>query len=559
MQCELPADIDDEYITEKGFLPTLPGESSKVSSALALFRASRILSKVLQQNYPATTSHDLSLQSLSALEGELSDWSNDLPTHLKLNFVQDKPSTDVTGDRSAILALAYYYIRTLIHRPAVGSSLGDKASSCVMALADSSKHIVQIVQLLEERSMSFSFCLNKNELTTLCALSLLYQGLDLKQEGKLMKDSQRLVSWVVKHLEDAKAPGALDFRRLAASMTSCDSSPNMSRRATEASVPVTSQRAGNSPNVQKSPARHSVYAGLTSASDTNLVKPDAATRRPTFSGQSYRQANLSRSSLDSYSFDSPTSQQPTASSPAQRRGFPSPTETRPNLDYLPLDSTDSPPQPEYRAHPHSSSPRKKTSTHSTTHYPGSNKPVPAAAKPLTSTVTPAEWESLLSSLDSGDSNIYDAVYGGPSISLTSTIPNPPSYHLVHSASNHTNTHNNLNNLQDLSLQDNLGLTTTISNSSTNSFGDWSPEAWDMATLNMNDFDLHNLPPTAQSVLSFSEESLSSGDDLDGLGFNSGASNGNCSGRNSLDGMYGSGVLVPGETYILDNLEVNFGI
>jgi hypothetical protein len=143
--------------------------------------------------------------------------------------------------------------------------------------------------------------------------------------------------------------------------------------------------------------------------------------------------------------------------------------------------------------------------------------------------------------------------------LTSTIPNPPSYHLVHSASNHTNTHNNLNNLQDLSLQDNLGLTTTISNSSTNSFGDWSPEAWDMATLNMNDFDLHNLPPTAQSVLSFSEESLSSGDDLDGLGFNSGASNGNCSGRNSLDGMYGSGVLVPGETYILDNLEVNFGI
>lgn len=102
-QCEFPSDVDDEYITEKGFLPTLPGESSKISSALALFRASRILAKVLQQNYPAATSHDLSLQSLSALEGELNEWSDTLPAHLKLSFVQDKPSTDITGDRSALL------------------------------------------------------------------------------------------------------------------------------------------------------------------------------------------------------------------------------------------------------------------------------------------------------------------------------------------------------------------------------------------------------------------------------------------------------------------------
>jgi hypothetical protein len=100
---EYPTDIDDEYVTEKGFLPTLPGESSKISSALALFRASRILSKVLEQNYPAAASHDLSLQSLSALESEIKDWSDKLPTHLKLTFVQDKPSTDITGSRSAIL------------------------------------------------------------------------------------------------------------------------------------------------------------------------------------------------------------------------------------------------------------------------------------------------------------------------------------------------------------------------------------------------------------------------------------------------------------------------
>ena len=90
-------------MTEKGFLPTLPGEYTKISAALALFRASRILSKVLEQIYPAAASHDLSLQSLASLDSELKEWSNGLPVHLKLTFVQDKPSTDVTGNRSALL------------------------------------------------------------------------------------------------------------------------------------------------------------------------------------------------------------------------------------------------------------------------------------------------------------------------------------------------------------------------------------------------------------------------------------------------------------------------
>lgn len=100
---EYPNDIDDEYVTEKGFLPTLPGESTRLSGALALFRASRILAKVLEKIYPAATTHELSLQQMSALEAELDEWSNSLPTHLKLTFKQDKPSTDITGSRSPLL------------------------------------------------------------------------------------------------------------------------------------------------------------------------------------------------------------------------------------------------------------------------------------------------------------------------------------------------------------------------------------------------------------------------------------------------------------------------
>jgi hypothetical protein len=112
IHAEYPSDTDDEYVTEKGFQPTLPGEFTKISSALALFRVSRILSKVLEQNYPAAATHDLSLQSFDTLETELNQWSDNLPQHLKLTFVQDKPSTDVTGSRSALLVCTVAWFPT---------------------------------------------------------------------------------------------------------------------------------------------------------------------------------------------------------------------------------------------------------------------------------------------------------------------------------------------------------------------------------------------------------------------------------------------------------------
>ena len=64
VHAEYPSDTDDEYVTEKGFQPTLPGEYTRLSSALALFRLSRILAQVLEKGYPAASTHELSLQLL---------------------------------------------------------------------------------------------------------------------------------------------------------------------------------------------------------------------------------------------------------------------------------------------------------------------------------------------------------------------------------------------------------------------------------------------------------------------------------------------------------------
>jgi hypothetical protein len=103
IHCEYPVDADDEYVTEKGFLPTLPGESTKLSSALALFRLSRILSRALTELYPASSTHDISFRTVASLADELEDWQNNLAPHLRLTFAQDKPSTNVTSSRAPIL------------------------------------------------------------------------------------------------------------------------------------------------------------------------------------------------------------------------------------------------------------------------------------------------------------------------------------------------------------------------------------------------------------------------------------------------------------------------
>lgn len=100
---EYPVDIDDENVTEKGFLATLPGESTRLSSSLALFRATRILNRVLETLYSSKAEYEIALTSVNSLCDALEDWNGNLPTHLRLQFVQDKPSTNVTNNRSPFL------------------------------------------------------------------------------------------------------------------------------------------------------------------------------------------------------------------------------------------------------------------------------------------------------------------------------------------------------------------------------------------------------------------------------------------------------------------------
>jgi len=474
IQAEYPCDTDDEYVTEKGFQPTLPGEYTRLSNALALFRATRILAKVLEKNYPASSSYEISLQQMASLESELDAWYHQLPSHLRLTFVQDKPSTDVTGSRSPLLALAYYYIRTLIYRPAVGSNLGPKAASALVSIGSSSKHIVQITQLLEERGMTFSFCLNRTDLLVVCGMTLLYHSIDLKQDSKIMRDDERLVNAVIRILDKTDASGSFDFKRVASMLVTVDESAgspmHTSREMSMAPAPVSNRGSPPTGGVSKSKKKRSTaypFGQLAAAasSESNLIDHQERLRRMTMPCEADSRPDSCRARARQ-SFDNLHAEAPVA-----QRGHRMSTSPRPerkasplsrNLDFMPFAHSSQSPQPlsphQARAHSHSGA------TPQANHLM-MNSPMAAAKMNGVSTT---EWETLLGSLDGGMNNVYDAIYGGQGLVNESAI--------------------------------------AVSNC-----GDWPPDNWDLTGFSITEFGSNPQPP--QSVLSMSDESLSSGEEI----------------------------------------------
>ncbi|TQN70398.1 Transcriptional activator protein acu-15 [Colletotrichum shisoi] len=521
---EYPSDTDDEYVTEKGFQPTLPGEYTRLSSALALFRCCRILAKVMEKNYPAATSHELSLQQMSAMEAELDEWCESLPTHLKLTFKQDKPSTDVTGSRSPLLALAYYYTKTLIFRPAVGSSLGHKAAPAMMSIAESAKHVVQIIQLLEERNMTFSFCLNKTDTLVICGITLLYQSFELKQDSKMLKDVERLVNNVLQILTKTKAPVSFDLKRVAGILIRLDETNLPTpppQQIPEASMPAPQKSSPPAPAPKKkSPSQTLGRLPSASASDGNLVQQQEKMRRmtmPIIQNRPELYRSRSKPSSDSHQQQDMVARRDQRLSMSQIANRIR-TSTKQNLDYLSLNSTpngSSPPSPTTaRLHQHilAAAHHNLYAQHhqeQQQRQPQQHQQQPHKA----SGVSSSEWEALLGSMDGGLNNVYDAIYGGGGGALPTMGETPAS--------------------------------------SSTGLDSWSPDSWDLANFNIGDFGTNPAPP--QSVLSVSEESLSSGEDLATSDLNMSVSS--LEYRNALLASCGAN----GDGLFLDGLDGNFGL
>lgn len=369
--------------------------------------------------------------------------------------------------------------------------------------------------------MSFSFCLNRTEILTFCGLSLLYQGIDLKTTSNIAKDGQRLVKVVSGYLKKWGAPCATDFKRLAA--LSAPSESKSARRTSDNSMPA--------PQKVKSPSitfSRNESVSTTSSSESEVFRSQQAShRRATLPNIAMnplgRQSNASQSSLDSIVSESAvngSAYHPHTSASRGTPTLPKPSDfdftrkSRTNLDYLSLSNTPA------ASRPQSPRPSKVSETH-TPIFPAST-----ASAQKNGSVSAAEWESLLSALDSGTTNIYDAVYGGPAIPMLSSMPGVADIHKPASIAS--------------------GSAYGVSPS------DWSSEQWEVKGLTMHELDAAlNSGQTvgqAHSVLSFSEESLSSGDEL----FSS----------TSTSGILNNRPMMPvggADSFLLDGLDANFGL
>ncbi|PFH55948.1 hypothetical protein XA68_17334 [Ophiocordyceps unilateralis] len=166
---------DDECVSVEASEPEPAGEKDEMSGALALLQASRLLARVLETLYPATASR-MSLQQMSTLGQELDTWYAKLPDHLRLDSVDDEaPTEDI---RRPLLALAYHYIRFLIHCPVVGSEAGPMTTTALQVVCECS---VQPLDRLREHPSSQGGAASAGGQACGKPGSLGAQGLDLGQ------------------------------------------------------------------------------------------------------------------------------------------------------------------------------------------------------------------------------------------------------------------------------------------------------------------------------------------------------------------------------------------
>ncbi|OQE41400.1 hypothetical protein PENCOP_c005G01973 [Penicillium coprophilum] len=454
IETEYPVDVDDENVTETGFLPTLPGESTRISSAIALFGAARILNKALEDLYPSKSGYDVYVSKIRSLTGQLDEWLHTLPPHLRLEFSQDKPSTSVTSSRSPLLSLVYYFIRSLIHRPAVCYADGNIRSPSVLALSDSAKHIIQILELLDERRLCLSVCINRKELIFFSGLGLLWQMLDVKNDSKLGKESQKLLGSAMQYLQTESSVAAAEFGMLSNTLTYLDGRlPSMSKQHPEMVAPT--QKPNKSPKKHLQALKSRLIACSTRDKQPPTQSSPQSSRRNTISGTT---PPLIPQSLRSPSWSSlPPSQ----------------------ADHL----------PSHYLNDKGHSPLDLASDHRLAASLGYEHPrsmsCSTPSDPTAGAITMADWEYVLSDMDRGYSNIFTGIYGGkecgedpgPFASIAAEYGRKPN---------------------DLSL---------LSHPQSDMHG-LSPEAWSASSG-----DFANKPEhTTQSVLSYSSESMGSAEE-----------------------------------------------
>jgi hypothetical protein len=196
------------------------------------------------------------------------------------------------------------------------------------------------MQLLDERNLNFSHCMNKDELLMVSGIGLLFQAMDLEKNGKFMKDVSRMVYTVADMLDSRHAPGAKEFRIISSSVLPSTTSSNSSVAAfspptcvhtqTQRQLQALAAKSASSKRVPSNSkdglsegSRHQIYGASQVAKHQHTSRTGTADER------------LSQSSPRS----STEADRKAALKSALQQIAPAQPSISTNLDYLPLDTT----------------------------------------------------------------------------------------------------------------------------------------------------------------------------------------------------------------------------
>lgn len=306
----------------------------------------------------------------------------------------------------------------------------------MLALASSCKSVVQIVQLLDERGLSFSFCLNKDEVLVLSGFGLLFQRLTLDPSSKILKESQKMATTIVDILTKSNAPCAAEFKKVAKSFLPTEEEPTVTKSPVSQSQPKSKVIRNNSEGSVPTHRPHSLQASTKKQLKAlaSRFTPSPPFKAPDM-GNSDRRATVPHISLHPLA---PQTQSQPSLSPQQSleqvnvsRSEPalSPNTINNQTNLMSARPSAPPQQPSLKPRKRSAHPNMTNLDYlSFGNDPATQQPV-YAIPPIKTEPQPTDWEKLLGSLDNGQTNIYDACYGGqPVDALLGSSYNPAITH-----------------------------------------------------------------------------------------------------------------------------------
>lgn len=342
------------------------------------------------------------------------------------------------------------------------SGSGSNASASLLAIAEAAKHTVQILDLLDERKMNFALPMHKGELLISSGISLIWQRLDLPTDSKIMQDIQKSMLLLLEVFKRYSTEGAINFANVVQNLTTTQTSPKMEllQKSSLQSPEVRSLNSMPVPTAKHKSARkqfQAIASRFTSFATKNQLKQSngSTPRRPiaplvpakTLNAQPYAHAYNSQLSISSAQTEPVIPLPPGYISPTVSHSSQS-TASGVNLDYFPM------------AH-HSSvtlcSPTMQKSN---------------------GMLSDSAWTEILASMDSGNANIFNGIYGG-----------------------------NLDG--DVSDFSRFSVDASATDSILTSTQDWPQEVWPADAIDMMQ---SNKAPVPQSLISLSDESLTSGGD-----------------------------------------------